>query len=226
MRGVSIPTHQYAELAEAFLASADEVPPAPGRNNPIRLMASSTRAYSKLVLRLRAQAELEAARHRQNTPPVPSNGNRTPPTSFAFSSSGHNSENGHGYISRSSSRLNVHEPSLSRPSTAEAYRFRSPLVKLGHAPLLRLFVPSPEGQWLSDESVLACEKELKRAGLLSLMKPGDVVWDIAVSDEGNAGEISPYHMIMTRNEFLPWCLNREAGVGRKLFDSEAFGFHA
>lgn len=70
--------------------------------------------------------------------------------------------------------------------------FHSPLYRVGHAPLLRVFVPSPDSAWLSDESVMACEKELKRAGILSLLKVGDVVWDTAVSDDagfGNAGRL-------------------------------------
>jgi hypothetical protein len=57
------------------------------------------------------------------------------------------------------------------------------------APLLRVFVPSPEGDWLSDKSVLECEEECKRAGVIHLMKMGDVVWDIAVGDEGNVGRL-------------------------------------
>ncbi|EJC99796.1 uncharacterized protein FOMMEDRAFT_93032 [Fomitiporia mediterranea MF3/22] len=68
-------------------------------------------------------------------------------------------------------------------------RFRSPLFRLGHAPCLRVCVPSPEGEWLSDESVLECEKELKRAGVVPLLRVGDVVWDTAVGDEGNLGRL-------------------------------------
>ncbi|KAF8603067.1 hypothetical protein BDV93DRAFT_443099 [Ceratobasidium sp. AG-I] len=67
--------------------------------------------------------------------------------------------------------------------------FRSPLLRVGHAPLLRVFVPSREGAWLSDASVLDCEKELKRAGALGALRVGDVVWDSAVGDEGNAGRM-------------------------------------
>ncbi|KAF8514937.1 hypothetical protein BU17DRAFT_52070 [Hysterangium stoloniferum] len=68
-------------------------------------------------------------------------------------------------------------------------RFSSPLFRLHHAPLMRLFVPSPNGAWLSDESVLECEKELKRAGVMHLLRPGDIVWDTGVVDEGNAGRL-------------------------------------
>ncbi|KIM27839.1 hypothetical protein M408DRAFT_159846 [Serendipita vermifera MAFF 305830] len=67
--------------------------------------------------------------------------------------------------------------------------FHSPLYRIGHAPLLRVFIPSPDGAWLSDASVLACEKELKRAGIVPLLKIGDVVWDTAVSDEAGFGNV-------------------------------------
>jgi hypothetical protein len=50
-------------------------------------------------------------------------------------------------------------------------------------------VPSPEGDWLSDTSVLECEAELKRAGVLHLLRAGDVVWDTAVGDEANIGRL-------------------------------------
>ena len=42
---------------------------------------------------------------------------------------------------------------------------------------------------MSDESVVDCEKELKRAGVLPLLRVGDVVWDAAVGDEGNVGRL-------------------------------------
>ena len=75
------------------------------------------------------------------------------------------------------------------PQQVLVQRFRSPLFKPGHAPCLRVCVPSAEGAWLSDASVVECEKELKRAGVLGLMRAGDVVWDAAVGDEGNVGRL-------------------------------------
>lgn len=74
-------------------------------------------------------------------------------------------------------------------SSQTSLTFRSPLFRLRRAPLLRVFVPSPEGDWLSDKSVLDCEAECKKAGVLHLMRPGDVVWDIAAGDEGNVGRL-------------------------------------
>jgi hypothetical protein len=76
-------------------------------------------------------------------------------------------------------------PQTSNPQHRGA-PFRSPLFKLRRAPLLRVFVPSPDEDWLSDSSVLECETQLKRAKLLW---PGDVVWDVAVGDEGNVGRL-------------------------------------
>lgn len=73
------------------------------------------------------------------------------------------------------------------PSSAGA--FHSPLFHLRRAPLLQVFVPSPEGDWLSDASILECEVELKRAGVVHLLRAGDVVWDVAVGDEGNVGRL-------------------------------------
>lgn len=37
--------------------------------------------------------------------------------------------------------------------------------------------------------MLACETELKKAGVLKLLRAGDVIWDIAVGDEGNVGRM-------------------------------------
>ncbi|QRV78400.1 mucin 2, oligomeric mucus/gel-forming [Ceratobasidium sp. AG-Ba] len=140
MRGVSIAVYRYSAIAESYLAvraqqeqSSERIPGAASKGNLVRALASSCRAYTKVILRLREQAEAGPNR--------------------------------------------------------DGIEFRSPLMRIGHAPLLRVFVPSKEGAWLSDASVLDCEKELKRAGALPLLRVGDVVWDAAVGDEGNAGRM-------------------------------------
>ncbi|TFK50487.1 hypothetical protein OE88DRAFT_1713007 [Heliocybe sulcata] len=74
-------------------------------------------------------------------------------------------------------------------NSGQSVTFRSPLYRVRRAPLLYVFVPSPEGEWLSDTSVLECEAELKRAGVAHLLRAGDVVWDAAVGDEGNVGRM-------------------------------------
>ena len=89
----------------------------------------------------------------------------------------------------SSNGLQVTTSMQEHNSTTTSLTFRSPLFRLRRAPLLRVFVPSPEGDWLSDKSVLACEEECKRAGVMHLIRLGDVIWDVAVGDEGNVGRL-------------------------------------
>ena len=141
-------------------------------------LAACCRAHTRIVLRLRAQAEAEAC----SPSPVPvaaSQAHSSPPSRRAPS------------LQRGTSRGSSRAPSLSPSYTATislpVRAAQSPLFRLRRAPLLQVFVPSPEGDWLSDESVVTCEEELKKAGVSRLMRAGDVVWDVAVGDEGNIG---------------------------------------
>ncbi|KAH8103341.1 hypothetical protein BXZ70DRAFT_888963 [Cristinia sonorae] len=186
MRGVSIPSHQYARTAEAYLQLDSTVSPA-----TVQEMAASCRAFTRVVLRLRAQAEAEAEHNARLMASLP----RTPPRTTNGAVSPPNSRWGH---SRSSSRApsptssygHSHSQNVS-PSvrSGPVNTFRSPLFRPRRAPLLQVFIPSPEGDWLSDASVLGCEAELKKAGVLHCMRAGDVVWDVAVGDEGNVGRL-------------------------------------
>lgn len=166
-----------------------------GKSRIVRLLASSTRAYSKVILRLRLQAEMEATLDQQEAQSI---------------------------RSRSASPL-VRAQNPPRNGGAWKKTFHSPLYRIGHAPLLRVFVPSPEGPWLSDASVLACEKELKRAGIVQLLKVGDVVWDTAVSDEagfGNVGRLiwdGNYLIVSGRRSERGADVDRSAGLGLYLF---------
>jgi len=164
---VSIPVHRYAEIAETAEAnkSGDG-----SKSRIVRLLASSTRAYCRVVLRLRAQAEAEAAGD--------------------FISSKSSQASAEGSSSNASQRPVSPLMRAQMPPRSWKAIFQSPLYRPGHAPLLRVFVPSPDGPWLSDDTVLACEKELKRAGVISLLKAGDVVWDTAVSDEACYGNVA------------------------------------
>ncbi|KAJ6611183.1 hypothetical protein B0H10DRAFT_2057288 [Mycena sp. CBHHK59/15] len=191
MRGVCIPTHEYARAAETYVQSFN-VPPAardPAHLIVARNLTASTRAYSRIILRLRAQAEREArdsAASKAAHPPtaatrIPAYGyasSRSSPSRASSRAPSPNSSFSHGH---SQHQLQA------RPSAGTA--FRSPLFRVKRAPLLRVFVPSPDGDWLSDKSVVECEAELKRAGVLGLLRMGDVVWDVAVGDEGNVGRL-------------------------------------
>ncbi|KDQ53964.1 hypothetical protein JAAARDRAFT_136225 [Jaapia argillacea MUCL 33604] len=202
MQGVSMPTHQYSHMAVMFMNSPQSYP------DVIPTLTACTRAYTRVVLRLRAQAEAEERSFRvmAATSSVsvnkPNSSNGAPrgamfsrPPSRAASPS---SSAGHGIPSnnlsprgppRSRTSSNPSAPNPSESLTWNFPTFRSPLFRPRRAPLLQVFVPSPEGEWLSDASVLRCEAELKNAGVLKLLRRGDVIWDTAVGDEGNVGRM-------------------------------------
>ncbi|EKM53278.1 uncharacterized protein PHACADRAFT_259513 [Phanerochaete carnosa HHB-10118-sp] len=192
MRGVSIPTHSYAAIANNWLRSKSSV-----EARTMQDLTFACRAFTRVVLRLRAQAEAEAAhiaRIAASMPPSPVSmgGARTRtlsqtsqrlPAKWASQSS---------LNSRPGSRAPSPSPQTrgKGPSASQLIKtFHSPLFRLRRAPLLQVFVPSPEGDWLSDASVLECEAELKRSGVLHLLRAGDVIWDIAAGDEANAGRL-------------------------------------
>ncbi|KAI5122864.1 hypothetical protein M0805_003157 [Coniferiporia weirii] len=210
MRAVSVPSHQYAFHARVWLDARQrqQVQDDAATQSHLKsatvqksLLASSCRAYTRVVLRLRAQAEAAEGEAAGGEDPVYQ---FTPPQSST-------SVNAKAYArsvkARSASRARTasrppsptsasaishsafsHHAERSSPQRG-ALHFRSPLFRVGHAPCLRVFVPSPEGAWLSDESVVECEKELKRAGVLPLLRVGDVIWDTAAGDEGNVGRM-------------------------------------
>ncbi|KAJ3865056.1 hypothetical protein EV359DRAFT_39688 [Lentinula novae-zelandiae] len=215
LHGVTLPTFEYARVAELYLQQRNIIPSLrdPSISDKARMMVNATRAYNRVVLRLRAQAESMASSQNLSNSnlahpngyvasprSLPSNSrsvSRAPSPSSSFT---HGRSVAHGYGSQ-----NGHDgPGASNPNVYmnSLTGFRSPLFRTGRAPLLRVFIPSPEGDWLSDASVLECEAELRRAGILSdkdkrgsenkginLLRLGDVVWDMAVGDDGNAGRM-------------------------------------
>ncbi|KAI0254555.1 hypothetical protein BJV78DRAFT_1185167 [Lactifluus subvellereus] len=201
MRGVSVPVYVYAQSAFSVLLS----PPSEEGTQLVRGMKKQTRAFNRVVLRLRAQAEADAeqgaaTRRRQSIgqSPPPRQPSGPPPSWSAGAGQGQNGK--HRPASRQSSRAPSptnsawsqwagSQPHLPLGSTPTTGGFRSPLFRLRRAPLLRVFVPSPEGDWLSDSGVIECETELRKAGILPLLRVGDVVWDTALGDEGNVGRL-------------------------------------
>ncbi|KAI9573044.1 hypothetical protein HD554DRAFT_2202374 [Boletus coccyginus] len=186
-----MPAYQYARLSVAYLQAhmANGVAPTTSDAPDILALALTTRAYTRVVLRLRAQAESEA-RYLQTLVATETSqvkntsrpgtrqqsvSSRAPSPTSSYS---HSRNHSHGKSDRSPSTLS---PGVSK--------FKSPLYRPGRAPVLRVFVPSPEGDWLSDASVVECEAELKRSGIQKLLRVGDIVWDVAVGDEGNLGRL-------------------------------------
>lgn len=214
MRAVSTPSHEYARVAKMYVHSLTMHPDIrdPSLEHTVRCLTASARAYTRVVLRLRAQAEKEASLATSSTSSGGRSGSTPPSASIrnGLANGGLPGTNGYygGMISRPGSRATSRAPSPTMSNFSHSHShgaianttysgagssgsasFRSPLFRLRRAPLLRVFVPSPEGDWLSDKSVLECEEECKRAGVLHLMRMGDVVWDIAVGDEGNVGRL-------------------------------------
>lgn len=195
MRGVSIPSYKYAAIANSHLQS-------PGQTDPQTLdnLVVSCRAFTRVVLRLRCQAEAEAAHNARltlyetsSTASLQSQGrNYRSQTGRADSFTRHSSRAPSPSSSHSQLpplRTKTTSSSRHRGAQGSFNTFQSPLFRLRRAPLLQVFVPSPEGDWLSDASILECEAELKRAGVLHLLRAGDVVWDVAAGDEGNVGRL-------------------------------------
>jgi hypothetical protein len=204
MRGVSTPTHEYARIAGLYAQSLSIHPNDrdPDVLDTVRALTASARAYTRVVLRLRAQAEKEQAVFNAN---MPKNGtNHSPPSTSRMSSRAPSPT--FSSFSHSHSQNRTPEASLHQPQQAQGITFRSPLYRMRRAPLLRVFVPSPEGDWLSDKSVLECEAECRRAGIANLLKVGDVVWDIAVGDEGNVGRLvwDGSYLIVSEDQ-RKWC---------------------
>ncbi|KAF9265476.1 hypothetical protein L218DRAFT_898215 [Marasmius fiardii PR-910] len=187
MRGVSLPTHEYARVSALVLKAKsghssqidDSVP------ENAQQMIECTRAYNRVLLRLRAQAEKELTNPSFSPSSFrePSRSGRMYPGSQPSSRAPSPTRSSHSHGNTQNQQPPL--PVVSLPSSAG----RSPLFRLRRAPLLRVFVPSPEGDWLSDDSVLKCEAELDCAGIRNLIRFGDVVWDIAVGDEGNVGRM-------------------------------------
>ncbi|KAG7095270.1 hypothetical protein E1B28_006043 [Marasmius oreades] len=184
LKNAFTPTHDYVEVAQQFLKSQpndnEEVPKRVSR------LAHATRSYNRLVLRLRAQAEML-----EHCDTLSCSGSSSSSSSSSRRSSPYSIPDIAGLTSSFISSSAEHSQQRHHASSpSDSTSFHSPLYRPNRAALLRVFVPSPKGEWLSDDSVLECEDELKRAELTRLMRLGDVIWDIALGDEkGNLGKL-------------------------------------
>lgn len=191
MRGVSTPTHEYARIAGLYVHSLSTHPSHRDESliENARQLSAATRAYTRVVLRIRAQAERESSiaksRNVRALGAGASSRSRSPSRPPSPATSAKSNSNLSGSVH--AQPRNGFASTAPFPSGGSA--LQSPLVRIRRAPLLRVFVPSPEGDWLSDRSVLECEAECRKAGVLHLMRVGDVVWDVAVGDEGNVGRL-------------------------------------
>src|SRR6266567_3604231 len=100
MRGVSTPSHEYARVAAMYIHSLTIHPNHrdPSLAETVKCLTASTRAYTRVLLRLRAQAEKEASIQTQSASAPPS------ATSSVGGKSGNFSPARPGSASRVSSR--------------------------------------------------------------------------------------------------------------------------
>ena len=117
MRGVSIPPHEYTRVANMHIHSLSIHPNNrdPSLNDAVRSLVASTRGYTRVVLRLRAQAEKEAsiARTKPLYAPVPISQSSTSASASRSTTkvNTYGSSNARGPVSRPSSRAPSPTPS-------------------------------------------------------------------------------------------------------------------
>jgi hypothetical protein len=167
---------------EAFLISYDLVPEyaSVGRQyaaNPRsmdpqipRLARATTRAYNRVLARLRMQPYFKVPEPR--------------PATVAFASPQHASS-----ASMSNSPPQQQLATRISPGEAGAPVLPSPW-KPGRAALFRVWVPAadPSG-WMSDEELARCERQMYECGVwTTALRRGDVVWNTAIGDQANMGK--------------------------------------
>lgn len=161
-------------------------------NRVPRLARSSTRAYSRLLSRLRAQPDFVYPKSATAiSPPMatlrplpsPASGGASPAMS-----QGSNGELEHGSHTARVRGASSHRQ-LSSSYNQSAAAAVIPPWKPGRAALFRVWVPTANSIWQSDEEVARCERELFLAGVWSFLQRGDIVWNVAMGDENNVGRM-------------------------------------
>jgi hypothetical protein len=74
----------------------------------------------------------------------------------------------------------------SKASSSVARRAFGP--KPGRAPILRVWAPT-RANWMTDEEVVECEREVWRSGVWSHLHRGDIVHNVACGDFANEGKL-------------------------------------
>ncbi|CAO1613327.1 unnamed protein product [Parajaminaea phylloscopi] len=164
-----------------------------------RLARASTRAYSRLLSRLRLQPDYSPPTTASTmSPPMaslrspsllqsPSNSSSgaVSPVSPSIQSASFDT----GAVGRRLQRVGgMSALSPGGPSAAGSGNVASPW-KPGRAALFRVWVPTRNSIWQSDDEVVRCERELFLAGVWSFLQRGDIVWNVAMGDENNVGRM-------------------------------------
>ncbi|CAO1627261.1 unnamed protein product [Sympodiomycopsis kandeliae] len=203
---------EYAQVAYDWLRMPQDMD-----SRVPRLARASTRAYSRVLSRLRCQPVFSIPRPVARTPsPIASPRCTTPNKHLSSSLTVEQARSNAldtlgGTLSPASpstpgahgaghSSMFLLSPALTSPQisniNSRSFNNNGPMTtqipspwKPGRAALFRVWVPCRDGVWLSDEEIARCERELFLAGVWSFLKRGDIVWNVAMGDHGNAGKL-------------------------------------
>jgi hypothetical protein len=119
MRGVSTPTHEYSRVAAMHVHSLTIHPNNrdPSLAETVQSLTAATRAYTRVLLRLRAQAEKEASIQQSQPPSAPATPSVPPPMNGRGSNGNFSPARPAGSASRVSSRA----PSPTTSSNSHYY---------------------------------------------------------------------------------------------------------
>ncbi|PWN22488.1 hypothetical protein BCV69DRAFT_281480 [Microstroma glucosiphilum] len=165
-----------------------------------RLARATTRAYSRVLTRLRLQPSYKVPSPPPSQPPASSAGSIH---SVSGASSPTAGKAPTGLASSPLMSMNMFSPTLSangRISPAASLSTQQQPVGLpgpaiaspwkpGRVAVYRVWVPCRDRVWLSDEEIAKCERELFLASVWPLLRRGDIIRNTAMVDEGNVGKL-------------------------------------
>lgn len=166
--GLTLTPEHYARFAREYFL--DRLQP-----RHLLLARASTRAWNRVVLRLRAQARIQEEDDEESSERGSIGGSDDPHQWAGAHHRRRTALYAFGHVDRADT--NDNPPAV---------------YKLGRAPCLRVWVPTGRGtgaQWMSDDELIETEKEIWRAGAWTELERGDVVWNVAISTLGNVGKL-------------------------------------
>lgn len=184
---------EYAQVANDWL----QIPHEMDCRVP-RLARGSTRAYSRVLTRLRAQPVFKippnaTLAHTPSRSTTGSSDASSQPTRRLSSVASVPNLNSRSKVPQSPQQRSRALDTNAVPGLrTSASPTRGVLVspwRPGRAAVHRVWVPCRDGVWLSDEEIARCERELFLAGIWNHLQRGDIVWNTAMGEQGNIGKV-------------------------------------
>lgn len=198
---------EYAQVAADWKLFSHEMDP-----RVPRLARASTRAYSRVLNRLRMQPSGKAnssgassiIRPRSTSPNLRSSSSSTATSTTTSTTTGRDAERLRSLntLQATSPNLSLTSPTRSGWATPQSpalsvatqhtlgpqYNIASPL-RSGKAPVQRVWAPMVDASYMSDDDIARMERELFLAGVWPFLRRGDIVSNLAVPDEANHGKM-------------------------------------